>query len=161
VKGHFAMTLFPSRRNASKTPCANRDPYPRPDSSCGTSVWSRARRLLVGDCERAVAEGHFKPAHCWIVPDTAAASGASRVSRRTATDCGFAVRSADLIFRRGGVRPAASPFASIVLKKSNLVPPPARRLIPLSPCKSATRVLLRVAAHCLHSVDNQIEDYLL
>jgi hypothetical protein len=79
MKGHFAITLFPSRRNASKTPCASRDPYPWPDSSCGTSVWSRARRLLVGDCERAVAEWHFKPAHCWIVPDTAAASGASRV----------------------------------------------------------------------------------
>jgi|SRR6266700_3257767 hypothetical protein len=79
MNGHFAITLFPSRRNASKTPCASRDPYPWPDSSCGTSVWSRARRLLVGDCERAVAEGHFKPAHCWIVPDTAAASGASCV----------------------------------------------------------------------------------
>ena len=42
-------------------------------------MWSRARRLLVADCERAVAEWHFKPAHCWIVPDAAAASGASRV----------------------------------------------------------------------------------
>jgi hypothetical protein len=27
--------------------------------------------LLVGDCERAVAEGHFKPAHGRIVPDIA------------------------------------------------------------------------------------------
>lgn len=27
--------------------------------------------LLVGDCERAVAEGHFKPAHGRIVPDVA------------------------------------------------------------------------------------------
>jgi transcriptional regulator GlxA family with amidase domain len=33
MKGHFAITLFPSRRNASKTPCASRDPYPRPDNS--------------------------------------------------------------------------------------------------------------------------------
>ncbi len=33
MKGHFAITLFPSRRNASKTPCASRDPYPRPDGS--------------------------------------------------------------------------------------------------------------------------------
>jgi|SRR6187401_489753 len=69
--------------------------------------WSRARRLLVGDCERAVAEGHFKPVHCRIVQDTAAASGASRVFGRTATD--------------------AWSFAH--------------------------------AAHCLHSVDNQIEEY--
>ena len=74
-EGHFAITLVPSRRNASKTPCASRDPYPWPDSSCGISVWSRATRLLVRDCERAVAEGHFKQAHCWIVPDAAAASG--------------------------------------------------------------------------------------
>jgi hypothetical protein len=35
---------------------------------------------------------------------------ASRVSGRTATDCGFAARSADLPFRRGGVRPAALRF---------------------------------------------------
>jgi hypothetical protein len=41
MKRHFAITLFPSRRNASKTPCASRDPYPWPDGSCGTSVWSR------------------------------------------------------------------------------------------------------------------------
>ncbi|MGY2909109.1 hypothetical protein ACVWVY_008130 [Bradyrhizobium sp. URHC0002] len=33
--------------------------------------------------------------------------GEPRVSGRTATDGGFAVRSADLLFRRGGVRPAA------------------------------------------------------
>lgn len=81
---------------------------PWPDSSCVASVWSRTRRLLVADCERAVAEGHFKPVHCRIVQDTAAASGASRVSGRTATDAWF--------------------FAH--------------------------------AAHRLHSVDNQIEDYL-
>jgi len=86
-----------------------------PDGSWGTSVWSRARRLLVGDCEHAVAEGHFKPAHCWIVPDTAAASGASRVSGRTATDCGFAVRSADLLFRDGGLRPAALCLRAVAL----------------------------------------------
>jgi hypothetical protein len=30
--------------NASKMPSANRDPYPRPDSSCGTSVWRRTAR---------------------------------------------------------------------------------------------------------------------
>src|ERR1700749_2844792 len=41
---HFAITLFPARRNAPKTPCASLDPYPRPDSSCGTSVWSRTTR---------------------------------------------------------------------------------------------------------------------
>src|SRR6516165_8854309 len=44
MKEHLATTLFPSRRNTSKTPCANRDPYPRPDSSCGTSVWGRTTR---------------------------------------------------------------------------------------------------------------------
>jgi hypothetical protein len=49
---------------------------------------------------RTVAKGHFKPAHCRIVPDMAAASGASRVSGRTATDCGFAARCMDLPFRR-------------------------------------------------------------
>jgi hypothetical protein len=36
--------FFPVASQASKTPCANRDPYPRPDSSCGTSVWSRTTR---------------------------------------------------------------------------------------------------------------------
>src|SRR5438045_7336567 len=36
-EGHFSITLFPSRRNASKTPCASRDPYLWSDSSCGTS----------------------------------------------------------------------------------------------------------------------------
>jgi hypothetical protein len=74
MKGHFAITLFPSRRNASKTPCASLDPYPRPDSSCGTSVEQDDATVFdlgVGDCERAVAEGHFKPAHCRTVPDVA------------------------------------------------------------------------------------------
>ena len=93
--------------------------------------------LLVGDRDRAVAEGHFKPAHgrsrmslstfclppsfapkpsrpvCDSLPATAATSRASRVSGRTATDCGFAARSADLPFRRGGVRPAALPFGPL------------------------------------------------
>jgi hypothetical protein len=70
--------------------------------------------LVVGDCERTVPQGHFKPAHGWIVPDvalhfclphssapdpgrpdceglpvTAASSAASRVSGRTVTDCGL------------------------------------------------------------------------
>ena len=83
MKGHFAITLFPSRRNALKTPCASHDPYPWPDSSCGPSVWSRATRLLVGDCERAVAEGHFKPAHCWIIALAQAAS--QKMTGRTST----------------------------------------------------------------------------
>jgi hypothetical protein len=108
MKEHFAIALLPSHRNASKMPCANRDPCPRPDGSCGTSVRSIETRLLVGDRERAVAERHVKPAHCWIVPDTAAAGEVSRVSGRTATDCGFAVRSADLLIPRGRVRPRHS-----------------------------------------------------
>jgi hypothetical protein len=114
-EGHFAITLFPSRRNAAMR-------QPRSVALAGQLLRhprvEQATRLLVGDCERAVAEAHFKSAHCWIVPDAAAASGTSRVSGRTATDCGFAVRFADLLFRRGGVRPAALPFGSIVLKKS-------------------------------------------
>jgi hypothetical protein len=42
MKGYFAIALFPSRRNASKMPSANRDPYRRADSSCGTSPAQRA-----------------------------------------------------------------------------------------------------------------------
>src|SRR6476620_7928978 len=49
MKGNFAITLFHPRamlpaRHASKTPCASRDPYLRPERSCGTSVWSRTTR---------------------------------------------------------------------------------------------------------------------
>jgi hypothetical protein len=75
MKGHFAITLFRSPRNASKTPCADRNPYPR--------VGQLLRHLRLehddpavldlvgGNCERAVAEAHFKPAHGRIVPDVA------------------------------------------------------------------------------------------
>jgi hypothetical protein len=71
--------FFPSRRNASKTPCASRDPVPLAGQLLRHLRVEQARRLLVGNCERAVAGWYFKPAHCWIVPDTAASSGASRV----------------------------------------------------------------------------------
>jgi hypothetical protein len=37
---------FSSPRNASKTPCVSPDPYPWPDSSCGTFVWNRAAGRL-------------------------------------------------------------------------------------------------------------------
>jgi hypothetical protein len=42
--------------------------------------------LVLRDCERTVAEGHFKPAHGWIVPDAVATcclprSSADKVSR--------------------------------------------------------------------------------
>jgi hypothetical protein len=51
---------FRSRGKASKTPCASRDPYPKPDSSLlhlrmqrdDPSVFDPA----VGDCEHAVPE---------------------------------------------------------------------------------------------------------
>src|SRR5947207_9105710 len=103
MKGHFAIIPFPSHRNASKRPYAKRDPYPRPDSSCGTSVWSRTRQLLLADRERAVAPWH----------SSRLIDGFFRIRPRqpgravfvwTKEDkfCGFAVRSAALLFRRGG-----------------------------------------------------------
>ncbi|SDJ67429.1 hypothetical protein SAMN05216338_105934 [Bradyrhizobium sp. Rc2d] len=99
---------------------------PRPDGSCGTSVWSRTTRLS-SICSRRLRarrrQGAFHRLMARIIPDvasvsvaqadkvsrpvsdglpaTAAASGASRVSGRTATGCGFVARSADLPFRRG------------------------------------------------------------
>src|SRR5262249_48637442 len=68
MEGHFAITLFPSRRNASKTPCASRDPYPRPDSSCGTepvrceceplsSIRTRILKLANRDSRAELVEG--------------------------------------------------------------------------------------------------------
>jgi hypothetical protein len=54
---------------------------PRPDRSCCASVWSKATRLLVGDYEPAVAEGHFKPAHCWIIALAQASVGAAARDR--------------------------------------------------------------------------------
>jgi hypothetical protein len=39
---------FSSPRDASKTPCVSPDPYPWPDSSGGTFVWSRATLLFRG-----------------------------------------------------------------------------------------------------------------
>jgi hypothetical protein len=89
--------------------------------------------FVAGDCERAVAEGHSNRLMAGLsrmslstfclprssadkvsrpvsdgLPATAAASGASRVSGRTATDCGFVARSADLPFRRGRIGPRHS-----------------------------------------------------
>ena len=50
MKGHFAITLFPSRRNASKTPCANRDPYPRPDQLLWHLCGGAGRRVRHRPC---------------------------------------------------------------------------------------------------------------
>jgi hypothetical protein len=80
-----------THRDASKAPAPGAI-RTLPDSSCGTSVWSRATQL-------------FRPAHCWIVRIRPRQPGEPYLSGRTTR--GFAVRSADLLFRRGRVRPAA------------------------------------------------------
>jgi hypothetical protein len=78
MKGHFAISLFPSRRRFENAMCQPRS-LPLAGQLLRHLRVEQGDAALVGDCERAVAEWHFKPAHCWIVSDTAAASGASRV----------------------------------------------------------------------------------
>jgi hypothetical protein len=137
-------------------------------SLCGAGRPGRVRSLLVRDRDRrrgAFQTGSrpgcpgcrfppsFSRAHqpkrvSGLVSDrppataTAALCGASRASGRTATDCGFAARSEDLPFRRGGVGPAAlrfGPFGETRVDARSDCNAPSAQLSPAAGCGKRSR----------------------
>jgi len=116
MKGHFAITLFSiaSQRfeNAMRQPRSRplgRTALAAPPCRAGEAAFSRqlrarSRRMVfqAGSLLDCPGYGRVK-------------RGEPCGSGRTATDCGFAVRSADLLFRGGGVRPAALCLRAVAL----------------------------------------------
>ena len=60
-----------------------------------------------------VVKGHFKPAYCRIVPDTAAACGGEPCVWTNGDGLWISRRDPRTCFRLGGVRPAAIPFGPL------------------------------------------------
>jgi hypothetical protein len=156
MKGHFAITLSSSRCNASK----NAMRRPRSVLLAGQLLRhlhvEQGDAAFIGDCERPSPKGISSRLVAGLSRKRPRKRGEPCVSGRTATDCGYAVRSADLPFppRRRAARSTlftrrrAEPLRSGTIARElhaapnhPRAPRHERRLEPTSPLEHSRRAL--------------------